>query len=165
VAKIVHHYGSEVTMELGGETYDAGTPLELFRANEKINAEKRRRLADEIGHMNICNGKQLDQDMVDAVQQIIHTLADKRELVIYERPLPLEELQPDEGESLAQFAVDEIARLLAHGKIDIVSEISVTFEGDRQVLDDLELLAENGYGEDNFGNNIPLPEQLRYLRR
>jgi len=30
---------------------------------------------------------------------------------------------------------------------------------------DIELLAENGYGEDNSGNNIPLPEQLTYLRQ
>ena len=29
----------------------------------------------------------------------------------------------------------------------------------------LELLAGNGYGEDAFGNNIELPEKLRYLRQ
>ncbi|MEJ2704569.1 MAG: hypothetical protein P8Z79_19215 [Sedimentisphaerales bacterium] len=39
------------------------------------------------------------------------------------------------------------------------------FIGDKRVLFDIKLLAESGYGEDNFGNNIPLPEKLSYLRR
>ena len=39
------------------------------------------------------------------------------------------------------------------------------FHGDRRVLADLKLLAEHGYGEDNFGNNIALPPALSYLRR
>lgn len=86
-------------------------------------------------------------------------------IVIYERPLPLDELQPEDNETLAQFAVDEIARLLATGKIDIEADIEVTFVGDRRVLEDISQLAENGYGEDAFGNNIPLPEKLQYLRR
>jgi hypothetical protein len=33
------------------------------------------------------------------------------------------------------------------------------------VLEDIRLLAANGYGEDDFGNNLPLPEKLQYLRR
>jgi hypothetical protein len=84
--------------------------------------------------------------------------------VIYESPLPLEDLAPDEGETLSQFAVDEITRMLAMGKIDIRSEITVTFRGDKRVLADIRLLAEHGYGEDAFGHNIPLPEKLAYLR-
>ena len=31
--------------------------------------------------------------------------------------------------------------------------------------EDIALLAESGYGEDDFGNNIPLPDRLRYLRQ
>ena len=49
--------------------------------------------------------------------------------------------------------------------IAIYEDMTVRFEGDRRVLDDLKILAANGYGEDRFGNNIPLPERLRYLRR
>ena len=48
--------------------------------------------------------------------------------------------------------------------IDIEAEIRVAFIGDQRVLDDLKLLAENGYGEDNYGNNVPLPKELSYLR-
>ena len=51
------------------------------------------------------------------------------------------------------------------GKIDIVTNMKVTFIGDKRVLEDIRLLAEAGYGEDSFGNNIPLPEQLKYLRQ
>jgi hypothetical protein len=37
--------------------------------------------------------------------------------------------------------------------------------GDKRVLSDIQLLAQHGYGEDNYGNNVPLPKQLTYLRR
>ena len=56
------------------------------------------------------------------------------------------------------------ARLLAIGKIDINVELRAKFTGDKRVLADIKLLAESGYGEDNFGNNIVLPEKLVYLR-
>jgi hypothetical protein len=60
---------------------------------------------------------------------------------------------------------DEIAKLLVTGKIDIATDIRAVFTGDKRVLEDIKLLAENGYGEDNHGDNIPLPEQLSYLRQ
>lgn len=165
IAKIVHHYGSSVKMKLGKCEYDAGAPLELFRANEEINAVKRRKLANEITHMNIDLSEETEKNMIAAVRKIVLELADMQKLVIYEQPLPLEELQPKEGETLSQFAADEIARMLAMGKIDIESDVTVTFIGDKRPLTDIRLLAEHGYGEDSFGNNIPLPEKLLYLRR
>lgn len=165
VSKIAHHYGSEVQMQLDGEFYDASAPLDIFRANEAINAKKRRKIADIICRDPFELPPDISKDMISAVRQIITALAAKGLLVIYERPLPLDQLTPEEGEPLTQFAVDEIARLLAMGKIDIESDITVTFIGDQRVLDDIRLLAEHGYGEDNFGNNIPLPRKLRYLRR
>jgi hypothetical protein len=59
VAKIVAHYGSDVRMELDGQSYDASSPLELFRANERINAWKRRWLAHEIAQLTLrgCHDK------------------------------------------------------------------------------------------------------------
>jgi len=165
IAKIVRHYGSHVTMRLKEETYDAGAPLDLFRANEAINAEKRRRIAAEIPELLPRGECPPVDETLRAVQRIIHDLADAHKLVVYARPLPLDELTPDENETLAQFAIDEVARLLAMGKIDIRSEIKVTFEGDERVLADIRLLAEHGYGEDELGNNVPLPDKLRYLRR
>lgn len=164
VAKIAHHYGSEVRMELDGEHYDASAPLDLFRANEKINALKRRLLAAEIAQTQVEIPENLARDMHEAVRHIVAGLAARGKVIIYERPLPLEGMNPHDGETVTQFAADEIARLLALGKIDIESDLRVGFTGDKRVLADIALLAENGYGEDNFGNNVPLPEKLRYLR-
>jgi hypothetical protein len=47
----------------------------------------------------------------------------------------------------------------------VIRDIEVTFTGDRRVLADINLLADNGYGEDDFGNNLPLPDKLSYLRK
>ena len=165
VAKIVLHYGSEVRMELDGERYDASTPLEIFRANEKINARKRRWLADEIGQLPVVNGCGLHEEVHAVVQRLVMQLAAQGRIVIYEQPLQLPDALDGKQATLLQCVVEEIARLQACGKIDIQAELTVRFVGDRRVLADLKLLAENGYGEDNFGNNIPLPLGLSYLRR
>ena len=69
-----------------------------------------------------------------------------------------------EGTLLEQ-VIEEMARLLAMGKIDVDAKLTACFVGDKRVLAAIELLAESGYGEDNFGNNIDLPEELAYLRR
>jgi hypothetical protein len=50
-------------------------------------------------------------------------------------------------------------------KMDIRSDMTVTFVGDSRALNDLRILAENGYGEDDMGNNIVLPQELSYLSR
>ncbi len=164
IARIVQHYGCEVTMELMGDTYDAAKPLELFRANEQINAVKRKRLAEKLDKVPL---KRLDciDDVKNEVRRVVLKMAEENELVIYEHPLPLDELKTHEGELLGQYLSDQISRLLARGTIDIEANISVTFRGDKRVLADIQRLAENGYGEDRFGNNIPLPEQLSYLHR
>lgn len=165
VARIVHHYGSEVRMYLDEEPYDAGAPLDLFRANEKINAAKRRAIAEEVTRIapqGPCHGA---TGALCSVRELIRRLDEENRIVVHERPLPLEDLKPQDGESVAEFAMDEIARLLAGGKIDIETDLAVEFEGDRRVLNDLKLLAENGYGEDAAGNNTPLPAALGYLRR
>ena len=153
-------------MELDGEVYDAGSPLELFRANEKINAQKRRWLAAEIVRLSLvqeANGRGDDIDAV--VRRIVLTLAGSSRLLLYEQPLQLPEtLAQQEGTSLEK-VVDAMAQLLAMGKIDVEANLKAEFTGDKRVLLDIKLLAESGYGEDNFGNNIPLPEKLSYLRR
>lgn len=165
VARIVQHYGSDVTMELGGERFDASAPLDLFRANEKINAAKRRRLAQELERIMPETGCEKVQEAERCVRELLNQLAEEQKVVIYERPLPLGDCDASGASSVAQCAVDAVARLLATGRIDICSEIETVFEGDERVLDDIRLLAENGYGEDAYGNNIALPAQLSYLRR
>jgi hypothetical protein len=165
VSKLVLHYGSEVQMHLDEETYNAATPLELFRANEKINARKRRWLAEEVVRLKLV---EQDKDCKN-VQTVVHTvvlaLAQRGKLILYEQPLQLPDEPAQEQGTLLEKVTDQMAELLALGKIDIDTDLTATFVGDKRVLADIKLLAEGGYGEDNFGNNVPLPEKLTYLRR
>ncbi|MFW6132736.1 MAG: HPr family phosphocarrier protein [Planctomycetota bacterium] len=165
MAKIVQHYGSEVTMELGGETYDAGSPMDVFRANEQINACKRRRLVEAIAKLPMLQHDWPGADVHGLVQQATLKLAEQGQLFIYEQPLRIPESPGTDEGTLLQRVTSEIARLQAMGKIDICTDMTVTLVGDRRVLADIKLLAESGWGEDNFGNNVPLPEELSYLRR
>ncbi len=165
VARIAQHYGSEVRMELDGDAYDAGSPLELFRANEKINAAKRHQLVEAILQAQNEVPAHLAGDLGGALRWILLHLAHAGKVIVYDQPLPLEELDLDPGASLSEVAPQAVARLLALGKIDMDCALTATFVGDKRVLEDLRLLAEHGYGEDAFGNNVPLPEKLRYLRR
>jgi hypothetical protein len=165
VSKLVLHYGSEVKMKLGDEVYNAASPLELFRANEKINAHKRRSLAQEIICLDLTTSNPDNKEIRTIIRDVIVTLAERGKIIIYEQPLKIEEKAPQPDAKLIEQVTDEIAKLQATGKIDIGTTIRAVFTGDKRVLEDIELLAENGYGEDNFGNNISLPERLTYLRQ
>ena len=79
--------------------------------------------------------------------------------------MQLSELQAQQEGTLLEKVIDEVAQLFVLGKIDTDIDLNATFVGDKRVLGDIKLLAESGYGEDSFGNNIPLPEKLAYLRR
>ena len=165
VAKLVLHYGSKIQMRLVDEAYDASAPLDLFRANEKINAQKRRWLAQEIVRLELVPQTLEATDLVSVVRSVALALAAKGKLILYEQPLELpDRLCPTEG-TLIEKVTNETGRLLAMGKIDIGTDITACFVGDKRVLADIQLLAECGYGEDSFGNNIALPERLAYLRR
>ncbi len=165
ISKIVLHYGSNVQANLGGESFNAGLTLELFRINEKINAEKRRWLATEISRLGLVEEQQGKRSIESVVRGVVLILAERGKLILYEQPLVLsEELNSKEG-VLLKVVTDEIARLQATGKVDIHIDLNITFVGDKRVLADIKLLAENSYGEDNFGNNIALPKELSYLRR
>ncbi|MBN1806061.1 MAG: hypothetical protein JW837_12495 [Sedimentisphaerales bacterium] len=167
ISKLVLHYGSAVRMKMEEEEYDAGSPLELFRANEKINAQKRRWLAYEIVHLDVI--KTLEQagrnNIKSVVRSVVLTLAERGKLILYEQPLQLPAEPAGKEGTLLEKVTSEMARLLAMGKIDVDANLTATFIGDKRVLADINLLAEYGYGEDNFGNNVPLPEKLVYLRR
>ncbi len=164
VAKIVQHYGSEVRMELDGQTYDASSPLDLFRANEKINAQKRRWLMAELGRLSLPEGELSTAQIRSVITNALFKLAQQGKLIIYQQPLQLSEEFSREG-ILLEKVTAEIARLQATGQIDIRTDLSITFTGDKRVLSDLRLLAKSGYGEDCFGNNITLPREIAYLRR
>lgn len=164
VARIVQHYGSEVSMELDGQAYDAGTPMDIFRANEKINAHKRRWLVAEIASLPLSQKTLSEGEVRAALLDIIVRLAEQSKLVVYQQPLQLAEEFSQDG-LLLETVVKEIARLQATGQVDTKTELTIAFVGDKRVLNDLQLLAQSGYGEDYFGNNIALPKELAYLRR
>ncbi len=166
VAKIVHHYGSEVRMQIDDDLYDASMPMDIFRANEKINSWKRKWLSSQIGQLPVRQGTRAGDVPINTVlRRLVLQMADQGLLVVYEQPLELynDPIHP-EGTLLEQ-VTSELARLQATGKIDIRTELMVTFTGDTRVLADIKLLAECGYGEDNYGNNVALPPELAYARR
>lgn len=165
IANIVLHYGSQVTMELDGKTYDAKLPLDLFRANEEINAHKRLDIANALLGMNLVPESIEEQDIHTFIRSVLMTLSEHDKLILYEKPLQIEVSNARAGAPLLQQITDEIARLQVTGKIDIITQTKVRFIGDKRVLEDIRLLAEHGYGEDLSGNNIPLPDGLQYLRR
>jgi hypothetical protein len=176
VAKIVNHYGSEVQMQLNGEIYNAGVTLDLFRANEKINAGKKRWLRAEVHKLGLDNRPGETGDATEKaghdenlmrklVHSAIQVLFSQNKLVLYDRNIPLEEIRSLPEETAAEYIARALIQLLTMGKIDVVMDINVIFTGDQRVLQDIKLLADNGYGEDDFGNNLPLPAKLAYLRR
>ncbi len=167
ISKIVLHYGSEVKMKIGDEEYDASSPLELFRVNEKINSEKRKyinKLSEPLAPLNELSMKNLEE-WPKKIQLVMLDLMDSKKIILYENNLSLEGITPEDEETPKEFFKRLLAIFLASGKIDIHSDIKVTFIGDKRVLEDLKILAENGYGEDKYGNNIMLPPELPYLRR
>ena len=165
ISKLVLHYGSGVRMYLAEEVYDAGSALELFRANERINAQKRRWLASEIVRLQLVPSRADPSQICDTLRKVVARLAEGGKLIRYEKPRQLPEQIDQEAGTVLERVLEVMAGLLALGKIDIGTDLKARFVGDRRVLADIKLLAECGYGEDNLGNNIPLPDKLRYLRK
>jgi len=165
VSSIVLHYGTEIAVRLDNQVCNAAVPLELFRLNEKINAEKRRYLTAQIQARKLAAEDIDPLQIADAVRRVILTLSEEGLIVVYVQPLEFTEHIGTEDDILLKCVAAEIARLLAEGKIDIHTDVKVRFVGDKRVLEDIRILAENGYGEDRFGNNIPLPPKLSYLSR
>lgn len=169
IAKIASHYGSEVKMVLGKMEYNAALPLELFRANEELNRRKRgtivRYLMEHEFIRNDADSILGESQMKTVLRMILFDLLKKQKIMIYNNDYSFEDMMPYEDETLAEFVKRTIARYLAVGKIDIVSGETVLFQGDTRVLEDIKILAESGYGEDEYGNNTVLPPQLSYLKR
>ncbi len=163
IARIVRHYGSEVTLEIEDERCDASSPLEMIRVNERINAIKRREVGRELG--DLTDQRTETSDYREALEETLLTLFRRNRLIIYSRDLKLEDISPAVGESLGEYARHAIAKLLAEGRIDIQADIRVVFHGDKRALEDIKVLADAGYGEDQFGKNVPLPPELAYLKR
>ncbi|MBW2555085.1 MAG: hypothetical protein JRE20_13305 [Deltaproteobacteria bacterium] len=167
--KIVKHYGSDVKMQIDDGVYDAGSALDIFRANEKISAKKRKLISKEIrpceekGEINCKEVKAI-------VYKELNRLFEEGKLFPYGDITPddltctIEEgtIRPEEIKPLV---AEEIKRIKAAGKIDIRLDVKATFTGDQRVLRDIEALARSNYGEDDKGNNIELPPEIEYLRK
>lgn len=167
VARIVLHYGSAVTMYLGDESYDASSPLDLFRANEAINATKRRRIGEMLSkqpELQVPLPETYD-DLVRELQLLFVRLMNEGHIVLYDTDLSFGDLQVENDPTIADLAARYVRHFMSIAKMDIRSDITVRFEGDSRALKDLQVLAENGYGEDRMGNNIVLPDELSYLSR
>lgn len=166
LAKIVLHYGCDAHMELLGESYDVSEPLNLFRANEALNAVKRRRIAQQINECPMDDSVESLEHFKRIVRRILLKQAENNRIVFYEYPVDLSCLDHlfAKGAPPASLLVnDAVAHLLALGKIDIETDENAVFVGDKRALEDIRKLADCGYGEDRFGNNIPLPDALSYL--
>jgi hypothetical protein len=170
IAKIVLHYGSEVKMRLYDQEYNTALPLELFRANEELNARKRKHVFELIAQTRIF--KSVEKYKEFSFEELKHfardafiELAEKKEIVIYDPAFSFSDIEPIEGEDYLAFTKRVVTRYMALGRMDARLDAKVTFEGDKRVLEDISILAEHGYGEDLFGNNIVLPKALAYLSR
>ena len=154
-------------MTLNEHTYNAATPLDLFRANEEINALKRRQIAHMLSKM-----PELQNSLPDSIEQrrrelqlLFVQLQNNNEIILYDTDLDFEKLESAQEQTLLELAVRYIRHFVSIAKMDIRSTIMVSFSGDNRALKDLEILATHGYGEDLMGNNIVLPEELSYLSR
>lgn len=168
VSKIVVHYGSDVYLKMDdGCVYNAGSPLELFRVNEAINARKRKMVLGKIEKIlsDVGAVEPAERSFRDAAQKILYMLMEDKAIIMYESDLSLEEVGYNAEESFPEYVKRAITHALAMGRIDIRTDLKVEFVGDKRVLFDIQLLAETGYGEDQYGNNIMLPKALSYLRR
>ncbi|OQX28876.1 MAG: hypothetical protein B0D92_06645 [Spirochaeta sp. LUC14_002_19_P3] len=166
IAKIVFHYGSEVKMLYENVTYDASLPMELFRANEEINRRKRDTVIQHIMEHKLMEKESVlkKSESRNTARIIFFDLLNQQKIMLYNNDLSFEDIIPYSEETLPEYVRRVITRCLAEGKIDIVCGDTVVFKGDKRVLEDIKILAECGYGEDKFGNNIVLPKQLSYLR-
>jgi hypothetical protein len=169
IAKIIRRYSADVQMHLEDEVYDAGNVFELFRANEKINMEKRQLIAKKLFTAQHITATTPDLLLYTMRMEVEHLVAE-RAIVCHQEICP-EDLVVSELRTKDLFSAEEVrgctnellTRLLALGKIDIIMPLLVTFIGDKRALRDIEILALGGYGEDVEGNNIPLPPELSYL--
>ena len=167
IAKIVAHYGSTVKMILNDQEYDAGSPLNLFRANEEINAMKRRQIADMLSRRPDLETPlpENPEERKQRLQLLFVALMNEDKIVIYDTDLSFEGIEEAPERTLSELATRFIRHYMSIGKLDVESDLTVTFVGDNRALKDLEILANNGYGEDHMGNNIVLPDELGYLAR
>lgn len=177
ITSIVQHYGSEVSMILPpakpGEPeqiYDARYTMNIFLANEWINSVKRRFVYEKLEELGGAEVEaQVEQGVISmekGIHKMLGLLVERKYIRVLTYPLPINGLIPssEDGVKLVEELQSIIATLQAKRVINILMDIKVKFKGDIRVLNDIKVLAENGYGENETGANIPLPLELSYLK-
>jgi len=104
-------------------------------------------------------------ERVRELQLLLVKLSSDGKVVVYDTDLGIDPEEDVPESTVAEYAVRVIRHLVSVAKMDIRSDITVRFSGDNRALGDLEILAQKGYGEDQMGNNIVLPDELSYLAR
>ena len=169
VSRIINHYGSDMTMILDGEEYNPASPLDLFRANEKINRKSRRALKEELIQYLTVRKEREGKSSEELFRAGVSFLYNRGRIFIKDMDVFLEAPSEESADLNREERINETAarldRLIMEEKIHLLLTERVVFRGDARVLEDLRTLADGGYGEDREGNNIPLPPELSYLRR
>ncbi|NMA41761.1 MAG: hypothetical protein GX946_00080 [Oligosphaeraceae bacterium] len=168
VSSIVQHYGSDVRLLCGESSYDAGRTFDLFRVNGWIDQQKRQHVYTELDRLDLnelsrkISAGSISRD--EALLEILRQLALKNTIQILQYPPPVAPIIENSKDNLRELAKNVIVKLHEQRALTIILDLRVTFEGDTRVLKDLQILAENSYGENEMGTNIALPKALGYLR-
>ncbi len=168
VASIVQHYGSQVTLICGNSEYNAENTFELFRVNGWIDQQKRSYIYRELDSLDLQEIEEKIQHQSitrdEGIISVIRQLAMKNMINILHYPLPIAPIIENRHDTLREMTKEVIIRLHAQRALTILFDIKIKFCGDIRVLNDLRLLAENSYGENESGSNIALPRALSYLK-
>ena len=168
IASIVTHYGSNVSMVYDNVEYDVSNPMNIFMANEALNKNKRKTVMCYITDHRIikknANMVLKEEQMRKLARLVFLALIDQNAIILYQTDFSFSDVEPGPDETFLEYIKRIIILYLSNGKIDIISKEKVVFKGDKRVLEDICILAKNGYGEDKLGKDIALPDELSYLR-
>ncbi|MBR0457837.1 MAG: hypothetical protein IJJ26_01235 [Victivallales bacterium] len=169
VAAIVLHYGCNVTMTIGDSSYDASIFSNIAMANNYIDQKKRAFLLGKLNELDLTPIEQKVANgtlpLSEAVTQVILHLASLNYLRIYQIPLQIQHIPVDQADRSLKSAVFETIRFLINNErqLGILFDVTVSFTGPEQAVDDIAALANANYCETERGEDLPLPRRLAYL--
>ena len=168
LAIIARHYRTSLVAEINGVRYDASIPLALTMANGYLDCQKKEWLDGQLQkYPQLLHGPDATdgKSLHDRVSEIVLFLEEAGSLELTSKSISLRKnLSLSAGGSFRNLLFDEFTHLLGTGQINIDLEIPVRYRGDQRALADVKKLAdEYNYGEDNRGNDVPLPSELRYI--
>lgn len=169
VSKIVLHYGSQVFIECNNERYDCRNTMDLFRLNGWIDQQKREYASAQLKHLGLEsfeNRLKLGQmTLKEAIFGVLRLMAGQNIIKILTYPLDFNcgDIVVTAGNCLTTSVQRAVSFLCNNRHIYIIRPVTVKVHGDKRVLQDLKILADASYGENDMGVSIPLPKELDYL--